>query len=129
RANSRFRGLEGERDGDRPRARADVEDPRRGDPARPRERRLDQRLGLRPRNQHRAVDLELPREEFLRATDTLQRLAAAAAPDPFIEASPFRVAERPIEFDVEATALHAEYVGEQQLRIEARIVDAVLGEK
>ena len=65
-----------QRQGDRARAGPDVADPRA---ARQVERRLDEVLGLRPRDQHARVDVELDRPEALAAEDVGDRLAVAPA--------------------------------------------------
>jgi len=68
--------------------RAEVEDPeRRGPIGHLRQRRLDHRLGLGPRNQHRGADLEAQAPELLLAQNVGDGLARQATTDESLQSS------------------------------------------
>jgi hypothetical protein len=84
----RVRAFVEERDRDAARTRPHVADERRVSPAQDFERRLDQKLRLRPRDEHVGRHLEVEPVELLMPRDVLQGLARRAALDEILELSP-----------------------------------------
>ena len=113
---------DGERDGAR--AGAEVEDAR-GGPARARlaqhlEHRLDQTLGLVPRDEHCRAHGEVEPAEGGAPGDVLDRLAAEAPLEPGLEPLPFLRAELSRALQIELGAREAEQAAEQLLGVGPR---------
>ena len=101
---------------------ADVDHARAGGQA---ERRLDQELGLRARDQHARVDLELDAAEAAAAEEVGDRLAAdRPAADEVLERAHGRPGDLALGRHDERRAVHAERMAEQQLGVEPRRVRA-----
>jgi len=90
---------------------------------------LDDRLGRRARDQHAPVDAEGQREEPPLAHEVLHRLVPERAADQGAEPLALVVARRAIGLRVERQPLAPQHVGEQQLREQARRVQALLPER
>ena len=119
RGDARARVLVGDRQRDRARAGADVEDARSLEAAQVRERPLDDDLRLRPRDQRAAVDRQREPPEAPLAEDVGDGLVPRAAGDELAIGGELGLAQRPVEVGVELDPRPAEHVREQQLGVEA----------
>ena len=110
-----------EREGHRAAARADVDHARgRRQP----ERRLDQGLGLRARDEHARVDPQVEVAKALEPRDVGHRLAAdRAAPHGVLEDAHGRPLHGRATVGEHLEAVDAQRVGEQDLGVQARRVD------
>ena len=121
RGHREVRALVLERERHRAAAGADV-DHARG--LRQPQRRLDQRLGLRARDEHAPVDVEVEVAKALDARDVGHRLAAHRAPaHGVLEDAHGRALHRRPTVDEQLEAVDAQRVGEQHLGVQARRVD------
>ena len=112
----------GKRERDRPPACAQVEDGPRGLGAAG-DDRLDEELGLRPRDQGPAVRREAEAVEFGEPEDVLQRLPAAPAARELADRADLGLGERSLELEVKAHPGQAEGVAHEELRVQPRRLD------
>ena len=84
------------------------------------ERRLDQVLGLRPRHQHPAIDVERPPVELLLAEEIGDRLAAQAPLEQPLEARRVVVADEQLGARQQRRLGQPEDAGQQQRRLARR---------
>ena len=124
------RHLRGERDRDAPAPGAEVGDAHRRAVARTqhRERPLDERLRLRPRDEHVAVDAERPPVELPRAGDVGHRLALPAPAHQLPDGGELALVEGAVELQVDVEAAQPERLGAEQLGVEAGGRAAVIAE-
>jgi hypothetical protein len=119
--------LEGERDRDAAAARPDVGDRELARRAPPRElaRAVDQELRLRPRDEHARTDAEGAAVELARARDVRRRLAPAAPHERVARAVDLLPDDRAVERQEQLQPVDPERVRDEQLRLEARRLDAL----
>ena len=120
--------LGGERQCDRAAARADVDDARALEAHDRREGALDRDLGFGPRHERARVGTERQPAEAPFPEHVRERLAPAAALDECTRGCALGLVQRPIVLRVELDPLDGERMGEQQLGVEPRRVDALAGE-
>ena len=87
---------------------------------------LGQRLRLRPRYQHRRSDLELAQHERGRARDVLHGLAGKPPLESPLERGQLSRVQLTLELDVQFDARQVKGVRQQQLDLEAGVVEALL---
>ena len=112
--------LVGDRERDRARARADVEDRGASSPRSCASAALDDHLRLGPRDQRAPVDRERQPPEPPLAEDVRRRLVVARGARRARGRRPARPRQRPVEVGVELDPRSAEHVREQELGVEAR---------
>ncbi len=93
------------------------------------EDQLHQPLGFRPRHERAAVAEKLPPVELHRAEQVLERLALRTAFDELAQGVEFLVVQWPVEHHVQVhPPLDAQDVGEEQVDVEPRTLDAPVRE-
>ena len=117
--------LVGNRERDRARSGSDVEHPRRALPLQELEAALDDDLSLGPRHECARIGLQRQPPEAPFAEHVRERLPLAAPSQEDMESAWHLV----LAVRVHAASGHAEHVGEEQLRIDARRVDAGVRER
>ncbi len=124
------RHLRGQGDRDAPAAGAEIGDAHRLAIARTqqRERPLDERLGLGPRDQHIAGDREGAPVELPRARDVGHRLALATPAHQLADGRQLALVEGAVELQVDVEAAQPERLGAEQLGVEAGGRAAVIAE-
>ena len=110
-------------DRDAPRTGAEVEDCRRIERLEIAERFEDERLGLRPRHEHRGRDLERQQVEVARADEVRHRPARDPPLDQFAKARSLGLGRLLIVADEKIDLAALEDVGEQDLRLGPRALD------
>jgi hypothetical protein len=123
------RQLRRERHGERAAPGAEVEDADRPVARRRHQRALDDELRLRPRHEHVRRHAEGPRPELASPREVRHGLTLAATLDQRAIRVHLGAAERPVEAQVHADPVGREHLREQQLRVEARALDAASREE
>ena len=114
-------------DGDGPRPGADIER-RIEDPVGPGNagEHVDHVLGFGTRNRDAGIDAKVKVPEGSAFQEVLERLAGAAAPQQRPVVTQLGLRKRSVEVQVELKPVHAEDMGQQVLRVQARVFDTLL---
>ena len=117
-AHRSFRKLGRQRERDRPRPGPDVQYGGARSAVEHQKASIDEHLGLRPRDDHTRIDVDIQAAKPPPAEDVGHRLARGPARDELPAGRELVAAERPLEAGVELHPAQMERVADQELRVE-----------